>query len=65
MRLKIATTANKTILRAGFGRRNAVRSEALKDLFLSGDVTIEDTVPGRDVDASIETLKMLTSFGTP
>ncbi|NEA30684.1 hypothetical protein [Streptomyces sp. SID13031] len=57
--------AQRLVVRAAEGPLSAVDEQALKDLFLSGDVTIEQDVPGRDVQASIETLKMLTSFGNP
>jgi len=57
--------AQRLVVRASEGPLSSTDVQVLKDLFLSGDVTIEDTVPGRDVQASIETLKMLTSFGTP
>lgn len=55
--------AQRLVVRAAEGPLSSTDVQALKELFASGDVQIDEAVPGRDVAASIETLKMLTSFG--
>jgi hypothetical protein len=57
--------AQRLVLRASEGPLSATDEQALKDLFTAGDAPIQDDVPGRDVEAAVETLKMLTTFGGP
>ncbi len=57
--------AQRLVLRASEGPLGAADEQALKDLFNSAQVPIRNDVPGEDVTAAIETLKMLTTFGGP
>ena len=54
--------AQRLVARAAEGPLSGTDEQALRDLFLAGEVQIEDR-PGRDVAAAVTTLRMLTTFG--
>jgi hypothetical protein len=57
--------AKRLVLKASEGPLGSTDAQVLKDLFSQGGVEIEENVPGKDIDAAVETLKMLTTFGGP
>lgn len=52
----------RIVARAGTGVVSAEDEQAVREIFQSQDVAITDE-PGHDVDAAIETLRMLNTFG--
>jgi hypothetical protein len=54
--------ARRLVARAAEGPLSDVDEQALRDLFQQAQVPIED-IPGRDLDAGLETLRVLTAFG--
>ena len=57
--------AQRLVLKASEGPLSSTDAQVLKDLFSQGNVPIDEAVPGKDINAAVETLKMLTTFGGP